>query len=362
MEPTAAPAKDLIQSLLDVAAAVIIPDWRALILLLPVVLALLFAVWFLFTVRKFATLGPRRRAPARVQPVTPSHVHMPGGSSAPILVAFGAAFLFVGVLVGGLALVIGVTVLVITLLAWFREAMRDYDHLETVQPSQRLPAVVDTGPPPGVHMPGPSIRPLMGALGTAALLGGLVVGGWVLILAAVFLVYTLLGWLIDFTAEYRKVEEADRTGHLENIPDRRLPVRSLQVFAVLFVLVGMWQLGIFPPPAPASGGGAGPSAGPPAGPTGPPGSQTLVAAGIKFDKNALTVNAAEPFTIFFVNNDQPGTPHDVEIRSTNGEALQRVPETTGGASQAYQYEPLDAGDYVFICSFHPNMTGTLTVQ
>src|SRR5687768_17646816 len=37
----------------------------------------LFRSW---TVRKFATLGPTRRAPARVQPLTPAHVHMPGGS------------------------------------------------------------------------------------------------------------------------------------------------------------------------------------------------------------------------------------------------------------------------------------------
>ena len=88
-------------------------------------------------------------------------------------------------------------------------------------------------------MPGPSIRPLLGALGSAALLGGLVVGGWVLILAVVFLVYTLIGWLVDATAEYRKTVEADRTGHLENIPTRRLPARTLQVFAVLFVLVGL---------------------------------------------------------------------------------------------------------------------------
>ena len=133
--------------------------------------------------------------------------------------------------------------------------MRDYDHLEPA--AARCPAVVHEGPPPGVHMPGPSIRPLLGALGSAALLGGLVVGGWVLILAVVFLVYTLIGWLVDFTAEYRKVEEADRTGHLENIPTARLPVRTLQVFAVLFVLVGLWPARASSrPPRRADGGGA----------------------------------------------------------------------------------------------------------
>src|SRR5215213_10170185 len=257
MEPTASPAPDLVQTLLNVAASVIIPDWRALISLLPIGLALLFALWLVIAARQWASVGPRRRAPARVQPVTPPSVHMPGGSVAPLMVALGAGLLFAGLVVGGIALWIGVTGLVLTLLVWFREAMRDYDHIE---PTQRLPAVIHPGPPPGVHMPGPSIRPLMGALGSAALLGGLVVGGWVLILAVVFLVYTLMGWLVDFTAEYRKVEEADHTGHLENIPTRAIPARPLQFFAVLFVLGALWQMGIFPPASTDAGGPGAPGA------------------------------------------------------------------------------------------------------
>jgi plastocyanin len=303
-------------------------------------------------------LGPTRRAPARIEPLTPAHVHMPGGSVAPILVAVGAGALFLGLVLGGVALGIGVTVLVITLLVWFREAVRDYDHLESVS---SLPAVIHEGPPPGVHMPGPSIRPLLGALGTAALLGGLVMGGWVLILAVVFLVWTLLGWLVDFTAEYRKVEEADRTGHLENIPPRRLPMRTLQVFAVLFALVGLWQLGIFPPAGPATAD-PGASGAPPSGPAGPA-APTIVAKAFAFDVQTLEIVAGTPFTLLFRNEDPAGTPHDVDVRSGDGATLQDQPVVDGGAEQTYEYQPLEAGEYVFICSFHPDlMTGTLTVQ
>jgi plastocyanin len=368
MEPTAAPAKDLITSLLDLASIFVMPDWKALILLIPVGLALLFAVWFLLTARKFATLGPRRRAPARIEPVTPEGIHMPGGSASPILVAFGAGVLFAGLVVGGVGLWIGVTVLVATLLVWFREAMRDYDHIES---TQRLPAIIHDGPPPGVHMPGPSIRPLLGALGSAALLGGLVVGGWVLILAVVFLVYTLIGWLIDFTAEYRKVEEADRTGHLENIPDRRLPLRTLQVFAVLFALVGLNQLGVFPPPSPAAGGAPGSSpgaSGAPAsgGPGGGPGGLAIVAKDIAYDKHALTVPANAPFSIDFKNEDAPSLTHDIDIHGTDGTSGVADEEAIpGGKSVTYSYEPLPAGTYQYFCSLHvgvAQMTGTLTVQ
>jgi len=362
-----------IQPLLDLAAVFITPDWNGLLALFPVFLAILFVAWLAFTVRKWATVGPSRRAPARIQPITPPQVHMPGGSSAPIIVALGAGALFAGLVIGGIGLLVGATILVVTLLVWFREAVRDYDHIEG---RQRLPAVVHEGPPPGVHMPGPSIRPLLGALGAAALFMGLVIGGWVLALAVIFLVWTLLGWLVDFTAEYRKVEEADRTGHLENIPARRLPLRTLQVFAVAFLVLGMWQLGIIPPAGPATAGGPGASGGPvgSGGPTAsggggggeaPPGAQTVVAKNIEFDVKTLEVDAGKPFTIFFRNEDPASVPHDVDIRSADGSQLVKDQSTiNGGTSQAYQYDALQPGTYEFRCSVHPvpAMTGTLTVK
>jgi plastocyanin/uncharacterized membrane protein len=365
-----------IQPLLDLAAVFITPDWNGLLALFPVFLAILFIAWIAFTARKWATVGPSRRAPARIQPITPPQVHMPGGSSAPIIVALGAGALFAGLVIGGIGLLVGATILVITLLFWFREAVRDYDHIEG---RPRLPAVIHEGPPPGVHMPGPSIRPLLGALGAAALFMGLVIGGWVLALAVIFLVWTLLGWLVDFTAEYGKVEEADRTGHLENIPARRLPVRTLQVFSVAFLVLGMWQLGIIPPAGPATAGGPGAS-GAPAGSGGPtasgggggggdgaapPGALTVVAKNIEYDVKTLEVDAGKPFTIFFRNEDPASVPHDVDIRSADGSQLVKdQPTINGGTSQAYQYDALQPGTYEFRCSVHPvpAMTGTLTVK
>ena len=373
--PAPTPASP-IQPLLDLAAVFITPDWNALLALFPIFLAILFIAWFAFTARKFATLGPSRRAPARIQPITPAAVHMPGGSSAPIIVAIGAAALFAGVVIGGIGLIVGVTILVATLLLWFREAIRDYDHIEgRALRESRLPAVVHEGPPPGVHMPGPSIRPFLGALGAAALFMGLVFGGWVLVLAVAFLVWTLLGWLIDFTAEYRKVEEADRTGHLENIPDRRLPLRTLQVFVVAFIVLGMLQAGIIPPAGPATAGAPGAS-GAPAGsgapaPSGgggaaaPPGSLPVTAKNIEYDTKSLEVAAGKPFVIFFTNADAPSVPHDVDLRSADGSQLIKdQPTIDGGKSQAYQYDALQPGTYEFRCSVHPvpAMTGTLTVK
>ena len=349
---------DIVKTLLDVAATFITPDWGALVQLIPIGLALLVVLYLLWVVRTFATAGPTRRAPARIAPIPPPTVHMPGGSAAPIVVAFGAFALFGGMILGGIWLLAGVAVLVATLLAWGREAVRDYQHLE---PLPALPAVVHEGPPPGVHMPGPSIRPFMGALGTTALFAGLVIGGWVLVVGVVFLVFTLLGWLVDFTAEYRKVEEADHTGHLENIVPKRLPTIALGVFAVLFVLVALVQAGIFPPRVGTTGTpGASPSAGPAA--SLPPNTFAVVAKDVAYDTHAITVPANQAFHIAFTNQDI-GVDHDVDIRDASGKTIQDVPHTTGGQSQTYDYTALPPGTYTFICSVHPipAMTGTLTV-
>jgi len=348
---------DIIQTLLNVAATFITPDWGALIGLIPVGLALLVIAWLLLMIRLYATAGPTRRAPARIAPIAPPTIHMPGGSAAPIVAAFGAFALFAGLILGGAFLVAGPIVLVITLLFWGREAVRDYQHLE---PTPALPAVVHV-PPAGLHMPGPSIRPLMGAIGATALFGGLVIGDWVLVVGVVILAWTLIGWLVDFTAEYRKVEEADRTGHLENIPARPIPTLAIGAFLVVFVLVGLVQAGIFPPQV-ASNGGAGGSPAASAAASLPPGTVALTAKGIAFDTKTLTVAANKPFAILFTNDDI-GVPHNVQIRDSSGKILADQPTIDGVTSTTYNYAALPAGTYTFICKIHPiaAMTGTLTV-
>jgi mono/diheme cytochrome c family protein len=89
----------------------------------------------------------------------------------------------------------------------------------------------------------------------------------------------------------------------------------------------------------------------------------LVAVNIAFDTDALTAPADEPFVIHLDNQDT-GVPHDVDIRTTDGEALVDNPTINGVAETDYTIEPLEAGTYTFICSIHPipAMTGTLTVE
>ena len=351
--------EELWHSLLDLIQPIVIPDWGALIDLLPVFLALAVLLWIGSLIRRFSTAGPSRRRPARTAPVAPANLHMPGPSWAPILAAAGVFLLFYGLVLGGLLLLVGLAALVASLLFWMREGLSDYDQVAGGPPA--LPAVAHEGPPPGVHMPGPSFRPLLVSLGFALLVAGLVFGELLLAVGALAMVVALLGWLRDARMEYVKTEEADMSGHLENIAPPKPPTRLVGFFVVLTVLAACVQAGVLPP----SSGGAGPdgSAVPPEAPT--TADFTIVAKGIAYDTKSLEVEAGKPFTILFKNEDPSSVPHDIDVRESDAKTVViDHPTINGGQEVVYEFKALDPGTYVFICSIHPipAMTGTLTVK
>jgi plastocyanin len=343
--------------ILEFTSKLVIPDWSGLILLLPVFMGFIVVLFFLRVILAYATAGPTRRGGGRRPPVAPPGVHMPGPTYAPILAALGTGLLFFGLVFGGLALVLGLVALILTLLYWGRLALSDYDHIAEEHP--QVPAVVHTGPPPGVHMPGPSFRPFTAALAVAVLFGGLVFGGWVLALGVAVTIVTLLGWLSDARKEYRHVVEADRTGHIENEPAPGWPKAVLWFTAIGLVVAIALDAGWFPPrsaPAAGAGGGPSPSASAPA-----PGQLALVAQNVKFDLTTLTAPADTPFTISLDNRDA-GTPHDVDITDAGGAKVFDGKDFPGPEVRVYDVPALAAGTYGFLCSIHPaTMNGVLTV-
>lgn len=336
--------------ILELTARFVIPDWASVIALLPVFMGLLVLLFFGRVAWAWATAGPTRRGGGRRKPVPPPGVHAPGPSLAPVFAAIGTFLLFLGLIFGGVALLLGVTALVLTLLYWGREALVEFDHLAGGRTA--LPAVVHEGPPPGVHMPGPSFRPLLVSLGIALLFAGLVFGGWVLAVGLIFMVVTLLGWLNDARKEYRHVVAADRTGHLENEPAPGWPKALLGLMAVAVVAAIALNAGWIPPRSAAVEDGASP--GPSAPPSGPPGQITIVAEAVKFDQATLEVPADEPLRIEFDNRDA-GTPHDVDVLDAAGEKVFDGAEFNGPDVRVYDVPPLPAGTYSFICSIHPDL-------
>jgi len=87
----------------------------------------------------------------------------------------------------------------------------------------------------------------------------------------------------------------------------------------------------------------------------------LGAKDIAFTATDLQAPADQAFTIHF-KNDDASVPHDVEIKDGGGNVAFKGDIVTGPAETNYSVPALPAGTYTFVCTVHPNMTGTLTVQ
>jgi len=98
--------------------------------------------------------------------------------------------------------------------------------------------------------------------------------------------------------------------------------------------------------------------------TGSPATGALLhisAQNIEFGTDQLQAPAGHAFVLEFDNND-PGIPHNVEIKDANGLSMFKGQIITGPAKASYQVPALAAGTYMFVCDVHPTMTGTLTVK
>ena len=105
--------------------------------------------------------------------------------------------------------------------------------------------------------------------------------------------------------------------------------------------------------APAGSGGRPASA--------PTGDVQVQAQGIKFLEASWTAPADKPFTIAFSNED-PGTPHNIELKNAADQVVFRGDVFNGVATRIYNVPAQPAGEYKFLCTVHPTMTGTATLQ
>ena len=372
-------------SILELIAQVVTPDWGVLVSLIPVGILILVVVVLLRLFLMLAKAPPARRGKGRVRRKTPAGIHMPGPSFAPFFAGVGLFLTMLGLVFGGLTLVLGIIALVLTLLYWLAEGLRLYDR-DIGPTAPELPAEIHEGPPPGVHMPGPSWRPFFGAFGVFALFLGLVFGGWLLAVGVIALITTLVGWLTDAVLDYRRVVEAETTGHIDNGPPPGTPRRMFTVLVVLIVGAAVLQSGVFTTNSAAGAGGpsasGSPGAPPPAsGPAGGrvarsrPGLQRPAAPGGPVTAD-VTVHAQG---IAYRRHHVHGTgrqavhprvrergPGNAPQRRTEGRVgrggvqgrdLQRRRDPRLPGSGAAGRRPTRTS-----CSVHSNMTGTATLQ
>jgi plastocyanin len=367
--------EELWHGLIQFTEQFVVPDWGSLVELLPVFLAAFVGLYLSWTIYRYATAAPTRRGIRRLPPAPPPGVHMPGPSFAPLLAAVGAFMLLFGVFAGGIWLAAGAIVLVITLLYWGRESLREFDHVTPPATGPivgALPAPAGATPPAGVHIPPPSFRPLLISIAMTILVAGLVVGGWALLAGFVAIVLTGLGWLRDARREYVAVEDADRTGHLDLGGAPAWPKATFAALAVVVAGALLLSSGVLPNSGGAAvpsvapgggGGGQGGGGGAPASaaPSLPAADVSIVAENIAYNTATLTIPAGRPFTLAFDNRDN-GIPHDVAIRDGSGNALFTGELITGPKVIVYNVPAIPAGTYTFVCTVHPNMTGTVTAQ
>jgi hypothetical protein len=365
--------EDIWNDILELTSRFVIPDWGSVVAMLPVIIFIVTVIALVILFWKLGRAPKPRRGKGRLEPLPPTGVHMPGPSLAPFLAGIGVFFLFLGLVFGGLLLVIGGIVLTITLLYWLVESIRLYDR-DLGATAQPLPEVAHDGPPPGVHMPGPSFLPFLAALGMAMLLLGLVFGGPLLVVGVIAFVLTLVGWMRDARREYVATLEADRTGHLESLPDPRTPKWLLTTLVILFAVGFVVQVGWIPPQA--SGGETATPSGAPSGAPGEPGGSgepgaspgggpgegpVVHAKDVAFVQQSFNAPADQPFQLTFVNEDD-GIPHNIEIKDETGLSVFQGEQFPGVETMVYDVPPLGAGSYSFICTVHPTMTGSATVQ
>ena len=87
----------------------------------------------------------------------------------------------------------------------------------------------------------------------------------------------------------------------------------------------------------------------------------VIASGIAFTTPTVTAPADKPFVIDFDNEDA-SVPHNIQIKDASGQVKFTGSTISGVTTTQYQVPALPAGSYPFLCTVHPNMTGTLTAQ
>lgn len=376
---------------------IVTPDWNDVIGWLPSLTLLLLILIFLDLAHRWWAEGGRNasRLPAPQRPRPPAGLHIPGGSRWPFLLPIGAAILFLGLIlhperigqptldsagrptaaaavslsqVFNLPLIgLGLIVILVALVGWYRDAGHEWHHTENPQVAlaPASPVFASTGPPPGVHLPGPSPWPFFIPIAMAVLFLGLIFSPALALGGVLMGAIAAAGWYRDANHELRQVQAGRPAAEPRTRdPERAFPKALLGVYAAIGVVAlaltfapqAIHYVNATPAPsASASAGGAGGGTATSA--------VKLIAKDIKFDQSTITVAAGKPFTITFDNEDS--VPHNVAIfegTDATGKNVFRGALDAGPKTLTYDVPALPAGTYYFHCDVHPTMNGTLVAK
>ena len=140
----------------------------------------------------------------------------------------------------------------------------------------------------------------------------------------------------------------------------RSSVMELMIVALYPIIVGIAiaQIGLGETTSTA---GEAPSA-----PTSTPAAEGLIASGTQWQTDALALEAGKPKTITVENQDavvhNMSIYPDEEAATAHENPLFKGEEVQPGDAADYEIDPLKKGTYTFVCDFHANMKGEVTVE
>jgi plastocyanin len=363
---------DLWTELLALLSQVVTPIWNELIqyiplllfALLPLALGLIAWMW-----QRNAALN-RSRVPRPVSggPM-PDGMHLPSPSIWPFIAPVGLFFVFASLVFGAeagpnlLLLSIGLVVATLAALGWLWDARHEYDateagdhHLVLVAETEGYP--VEQEIPEGIHLPNPSGWPFLAPIGLFFAFLGLALGPVMIVGGLVMAAIAAVGWTLDAGREYHEVADGAHADPAARDPERAFPKRLMPVYVAVagmsvLLTLGPWMLSLLP--RVDDGVASGPK------PTTEP--HISASSVMSFDQKEIAVPAGTAFVITF-DNKQAGVPHNVAIYDSAARTIEYFVGDiiTGPLSVEYPVDPLAKGTYLFVCSVHPPMTGTLTVQ
>ncbi len=393
---------DLVDQFFDFLSQLVMPDWAALITLIPIVFVVLIVVFLVYVALMWRRAGSRNRSrvPRRLPAgAPPPGVHLPGPSRWPFVLPIGAAMIVFALVLPPRnetgdptapfnvpLLVLGLVVFLVAVVGWLREAMREWRSTAVASDGMAVAlapgghAVPETAggaggpaavavrprrvppaePPPGVHMPGPSPWPFFAPLGIALLIFGLIISPVLAIGGLVLSVIAAAGWIGEANHEYRSTEQVGHAVPRTRDPERAWPRRLVPWFvgiAALSLVVTLAPVWLEPlrglvPGQPGESVDAVPER-----------PEVTARSAASFETKLLVVPAARDFELVF-NNEHEGVPHDVAITEGPERATEYFngADITGVASATYQVPALEEGEYYFLCTIHPNMNGTVEAR
>lgn len=145
--------------------------------------------------------------------------HLPPPSLAPILFAMGLIATAAGAIFVTELLSVGITLIVLGAVRWFMEDMGYYEAGGPAEFRQHpLGVMPEASPPPGVHMPPPSLAPIMFAAGLILTAAGAVFTTAALGAGITLIIFGGVGWFFEDISAFEEPAHEDEHHDHEDAP------------------------------------------------------------------------------------------------------------------------------------------------